>query len=169
MSTYAHDEASRVASSDTLSADERTLVDHPETGDEGYGAGRLSSEVSDGDHDILESEDERERLLTQKEGISGLFNKGVKIGKRDRNAPAKSRERKRGHNGETSALMYEMEEGIGVSNSSLSRRSSESDERRLLATASQRKVCWAVRELFPRLTRGSRHVVNAYGADSPST
>ena len=44
---------------------------------------RPSAELSDGDHDILESEDECERLLTQKEGIEGLLGSSVKIVKRD--------------------------------------------------------------------------------------
>ncbi|KAJ4296225.1 hypothetical protein N0V90_006270 [Kalmusia sp. IMI 367209] len=140
MPPVPHDNA-RIADSDTMSADERTLCEH-NSDDEGYD-GRPSSEISVGDHDILESEDERERLLTQKEGISGLLNKkGIRIGKRDRHAPTKvkAKERKRGHNDESSALMYEMEEGIGVSSSSLSRRSSESDERRLLAATSHRQT-----------------------------
>ncbi|KAF1975374.1 Phosphodiest-domain-containing protein [Bimuria novae-zelandiae CBS 107.79] len=124
---------------DSDSADERTLID-PLSDDERYG-----SEVSDGDydHDILESEDEREKLLTRKDGIFG--NKGIRIGRRDRNAPTKQRG-KRGHNDELSALMYEMEEGVGASSSSFERRSSESDERRLLAAGthrqSQKKRIW---------------------------
>ncbi|KAF2681850.1 Phosphodiest-domain-containing protein [Lentithecium fluviatile CBS 122367] len=141
MPSSARDEAATKPSLDTMSADERTLCEHP-SDDEIYD-GRPSSEVSDGDHDILESEDERERLLTQKEGITGMFNKkGVRIGKRERNTPGtvKAKERKRSSNGETSALMYEMEEGHGVSSSSLSRRSSESDERRLVATKTHRKT-----------------------------
>jgi hypothetical protein len=139
MPSSARDDAAAKASLDTTSADERTLCEHP-SDDDDY-SGRPSAEVSDGDHDILESEDERERLLTQKEGISGLFNKkGVRIGKRQRNTPT-TKERKRSSNGETSALMYEMEEGHGMSASSLSHRSSESDERRLLATKTHRKAC----------------------------
>ncbi|CAO2656894.1 Nn.00g056970.m01.CDS01 [Neocucurbitaria sp. VM-36] len=129
----------RRASSD-VSADERTLCEQT-SDDEGYD-GRPSGELSEGDHDILESEDERERLLTQKDGRSGIFGKrvsGLKIGKRDKKKEMK--ERKKGGNEESSALMYEMEEGIGVSSSSLrSRRSSESDEQRLLAIRSQRKA-----------------------------
>lgn len=125
--------------SSEASADERTFCEQT-SDDEGYD-GRPSGELSEGDHDILESEDERERLLTQKDGISGMFGKGVKIGKRDKKKE-EMRERKKGGDEELSALMYEMEEGIGVSSSSLrSRRSSESDEQRLLAIRSQRKVC----------------------------
>jgi hypothetical protein len=138
MPSSPRDEAATKISLDAMSADERTLCEH--TDDEGYNP----SEVSDGDHDILESEDERERLLTQKEGLSSLFNKkGVRIGKRERNAPRKPqmKERERHSNGETNALMYEMEEGgHGVSSSSLEQRSSEEDERRLLATKTHWKV-----------------------------
>lgn len=127
---------------DSDSADERTLID-PLSDDERYG-----SEVSDSgyDHDILESEDEREQLLTQRDGLGGLFNKkGMRIGKSDQNAPTKKRG-KRGHNDESSALMYEMEEGVGISTPSLDRRSSESDDRRLLATGAHRQVCKKSRE-----------------------
>ncbi|EAT88008.2 hypothetical protein SNOG_04248 [Parastagonospora nodorum SN15] len=106
MSSRSQDESRRAASSDA-SADERTLYD-PESDDEGYD-GRPSGELMEGDHDILDSEDERDRLLTQEQGIFGK--KGVKIGKLSRKAEMK--ERKRGQSEETSALMYEMEEGIG--------------------------------------------------------
>lgn len=118
---------------DSDSADERTLID-PHSDDERYG-----SEVSDGefDHDILESEDEREKLLTRKDGIFG--NKSIRIGKRDRNAPTKQRGQKE-YNDESSALMYEMEEGVGASSSSVGRRSSESDEKRLFTTGVHRHV-----------------------------
>ncbi|KAF2199630.1 ectonucleotide pyrophosphatase/phosphodiesterase family member 1 [Delitschia confertaspora ATCC 74209] len=110
--------------------------------DEGFDDGRPSGELSDSDHDILEEEEERERLLTTKEGMSGLFKEGVKVGKRDQ--PARSRGMQRGNkrksrHGESSHLMYEMEEGVAASGSSLSRNSSESDERRLLATLAQGK------------------------------
>ncbi|KAF1840618.1 Phosphodiest-domain-containing protein [Cucurbitaria berberidis CBS 394.84] len=129
----------RRASSDS-SADEQTLCEQT-SDDEGYD-GRPSGELSEGDHDILESEDERERLLTQKDGISGMFGKGlsgVKIGKRDK---VEMKERRKGGNDESSALMYEMEEGIGgASSTSLrSSRSSQSDEQRLHAVRSQRKA-----------------------------
>jgi hypothetical protein len=138
MSSRSTDDIHRTASSD-VSADERTLYD-PESDDEGYD-GRPSGELLAGDHDILDSEDERDRLLTQKDGLTGMFgNKGVRIGKLSQKA--EKRERKKGHNEETSALMYEMEEGIGQSSTSLrSRRSSESDEQRLLASTAQRKAC----------------------------
>ncbi|OAL55864.1 Phosphodiest-domain-containing protein [Pyrenochaeta sp. DS3sAY3a] len=138
MSSRQLDEAHRIASSDA-SADERTLCENA-SDDEGYD-GRPSGDLLDRDHDILDSEDERERLLTQKDGLSGMFRKGsgVKIGKPSRKK--EMRERRKGGDEETSALMYEMEEGIGVSSSSLrSRRSSESDERRLLAVRSQKKA-----------------------------
>jgi hypothetical protein len=137
MSPRSTDEIHRGASSD-VSADERTLYD-PESDEEGYD-GRPSGELLAGDHDILDSEDERDRLLTQKDGITGMFGKkAVRIGKLSQKA--EKRERKKGQNEETSALMYEMEEGIGHSSTSLrSRRSSESDEQRLRASTSQRKV-----------------------------
>lgn len=149
MSTISNEDASRLVGSDTFSADERTLYDHPTSDDERYDDGRPSAELSEGDHDILESEDERERLLTTKqEGISGLFSKkkGVTIGKRaeKKHSSGSKIERKRGQNEESSSLMYEMEEGIGVSNSSLSRNSSESDQQRLLATTTHRKACLAL-------------------------
>ncbi|KAH4110616.1 hypothetical protein HBH64_058510 [Parastagonospora nodorum] len=135
MSSRSQDESRRAASSDA-SADERTLYD-PESDDEGYD-GRPSGELMEGDHDILDSEDERDRLLTQEQGIFGK--KGVKIGKLSRKAEMK--ERKRGQSEETSALMYEMEEGIGHNSSTSlrSRRSSESDEQRLVASRAQRKA-----------------------------
>ena len=159
MPSSARDDAATKASLDALSADERTLCDNT-SDDEGYNP----SEVSDGDHDILESEDERERLLTQKEGFSSLFNKkGVRIGKRQRDAPraAQMKERKRSSNGETSALMYEMEEGgHDLSTSSLERRSSEEDEKRVLATKSHRKVSCAI----PRHWRGS-HIIDTTSTD----
>jgi hypothetical protein len=140
MSSRPHNGIERATSSD-VSADERTLCE-PASDDEGYD-GRPSEELTESDHDILESEDERDRLLTQKDGLSGIFGKqGVKIGKLSQKAEAKSR--KRGQNEESSALMYEMEEGIGHSSTSLrSRRSSESDEQRLLALGSQKKACQA--------------------------
>lgn len=129
----------RPVSSD-FSTDDRTLCEQT-SDDEGYD-GRPSGELSEGDHDILESEDERERLLTQKEGMSGMFGRresGVKIGHWERKA--EMNERRKSGNEESSALMYEMEEGMGASNTSLrSRRSSESDEQRLLAIRSQRQA-----------------------------
>jgi hypothetical protein len=139
MSPYEKIDAERPASLDSTSADERTLCDSPLYNEDF--AGRPSSEESDMDHDILESEDERERLLTQKEGgIAGLFGKkGVKIGKRERKAAAaKAKEHKSTQDGETNALLPEMEEG--VSRTTASRRSSESDQRRLRASSIHRKV-----------------------------
>lgn len=138
MASRSHDGAQRISSSDA-SADERTLCEN--MSDNGDYDGRPSGDLSEGDHDILESEDERERLLTQKDGVSGLFGRkasGTKIGKWEKTAEKK--QRRRGHE-ESSTLMYELEEGIGASSTSLrSRRSSESDEKRLLATLSQKKV-----------------------------
>lgn len=140
MPSRPSNEHGRVASTDA-SADERALYDH--TSDDGDYDGRPSGDFTDGDRDILESEDEREKLLTRQEGRSALFGRkgsGVKIGKLSKKVEMK--ERKKGGEGESSALMYEMEEGIGASSPSLrSRRSSESDEQRLLAIRSQRKAC----------------------------
>lgn len=135
MSSRSQGELHMVASSDA-SADERTLYD-PESDDDG----RPSGELLEGDHDILESEDERDRLLTQEKGIFGKNR--VKIGKLSQKAELKVKSKsRRGQNEETSALMYEMEEGIGhQSNTSLqSRRSSESDEQRLITSRAQQKV-----------------------------
>jgi len=104
---------------------------------------RPSAELSDADHDLLESEDERERLLTQKEGISGLFSSGVKIGTRGNGRKkAEMAERKRGLDTGASTPTYDTEEGVGESSSSLLRsgRSSQSDEQRLLAARAQKKV-----------------------------
>jgi hypothetical protein len=139
MSSRPHDDPQRVASSD-VSVDERTLYEH--TSDDERYDGRPSGELSEGDHDILESEDERERLLSKDNGaksILGRKSSGVKVGKWDKRKEMK--ERGKGGNEESSALMYELEEGIGPSSTSLrSRRSSESDEQRLLAIRSQKKV-----------------------------
>ena len=135
----------RVSESDTMSADERTLYNHS-SDDESYD-GRPSEEVSDADHDLLESEEEREQLLTQKEGF--FKKKSVKIGKHDKGdvqrgaKGGKGKKARRGGNGETASLMYEMKEvGARDSNESLEsgRRSSESDEQRLKTLAAQRKV-----------------------------
>ena len=145
MHIISKDDADGQAGSPTFSADERTLYDHPSSDDEEYDDGRPSGELLEGDRDILESEDERERLLTTKQdGIAGLFNKkGVKVGKRDgKKAGSSKRERNMGGKDEGSdELMYEMEEGVGASNSSLSRDSSESDQRGLLVSTTHRKVC----------------------------
>jgi len=104
--------------------------------DEGIHDGRPSGELSDGDHDILEEEEERERLLITREGIQ--------IGKRTKAEQSikKGRGKRRGGQEEASHLMYEMEEGHAASTLSVSRGSSESDEQRLIATATQRKVSW---------------------------
>ena len=132
------------SSSDTFSVDERTLCDPTsDNDDERDSPSRPSADMSEGDHDILESEDERERLLTKGDGMSGIFGKkGVRIGKHEQKQPSvdKRRQRKGGQDDESSALMYEMEEGVGTASGSLSRHSSESDEQRLLATGSQRKA-----------------------------
>ncbi|KAF2847862.1 ectonucleotide pyrophosphatase/phosphodiesterase family member 1 [Plenodomus tracheiphilus IPT5] len=116
--------------------DERTL--HDNTSDSDYD-GRPSGDLSDADHDILESEDEREKLLTRKDGIFGRKGSGVRIGKLSQKTEMS--ERKRGRSEEERALMYEMEEGVGQSSTSLRRRKSEeSDEQRLRAIGEQRKA-----------------------------
>lgn len=141
MSTRSTEDIRRAASSDT-SADDRTLCE--QMSDHDNHDGRPSGELSEGDYDLLESEDERERLLTEGDGRSGLFgNKrsGVKIGRREKKPEVQQR---KSGNEESSALMYEMEEGIGTSRTSLrSKRSSENDEKRLLAARSQRQVAKA--------------------------
>ncbi|KAF3001512.1 hypothetical protein E8E13_009163 [Curvularia kusanoi] len=105
---------------------------------------RPSAELSDLDHDLLESEDERERLLTQdSRGISGLFGKSVKIGGRDGGRQKKEMaERKRGRDTGGSSPAYDTEEGVGESNEGLlrERRSEESDEQRLRATRALKKT-----------------------------
>jgi hypothetical protein len=142
MSSQPPIERQRVASSDA-GTDERTLYDHT-SDDEGYD-GRPSGELDERDHDIPDSEDEREKLLTRDDGRKGVLGRngsGVKVGKWDKKKEMK--QRGKSGNEEASALMYEMEEGIGASSTSFrSRRSSESDEQRLLASESQRKVCRA--------------------------
>jgi hypothetical protein len=145
MSTNPNEEASQPLVSPSFSADERTL--YATSDDEGYDDGRPSGELSVGDHDILESEDERERLLTQQqEGISGLFSKkkGVVIGKPEERKFRNGKriiDRRRAQTEEEGLLMYEMEEGVGASGSNLSRNSSELDKQRLLASKIHRKVC----------------------------
>ncbi|CAN9341283.1 unnamed protein product [Alternaria alternata] len=134
-----HNESHRIASSDA-GTDDRTLYDHT-SDDEAYD-GRPSGDLDERDRDILDSEDERERLLTREDGGKGILGRkgsGVKVGKWDKKSETKGR-RKSG-NEEASALMYEMEEGIGASSTSFrSRRSSQSDEQRLLASELQRKT-----------------------------
>jgi hypothetical protein len=149
MSSRLYDEVPRNASSDA-SADERTLYE-PTSDDEHY-VGRPSEELPESEHDILESEDERDRLLTQKDSASGIFGKqGVKIGRLSQKADKQSR--KRGQHEEDSGPMYEMEEGIGQSSTSLrSRRSSESDEQRLLALRAHKKVWQPSMRAWTRLT-----------------
>ncbi|KAL6712001.1 hypothetical protein ACN47E_003044 [Coniothyrium glycines] len=137
MSSRLNNDHQGIAGSDA-SADDRTLCEHVSDTDD-YD-GRPSGELPERDHDLLESEDERERLLTQEKGVAGIFTRSssIKIGKREKKREMK--ERKRDDSEESRALMYEMEEGIGASSTSLrSRRSSASDEQRLLATRSQRK------------------------------
>jgi predicted AlkP superfamily pyrophosphatase or phosphodiesterase len=122
-------DASNFSDRDTYSNDGRTYSDD-ESDD-----GRPSAELLEGDRGILEDEEERERLLMEKNKI--------KAGKREkadrRNGRRRDRKRRAGQ-GETSQLMYEMEEGVGALSTSISSNSSESDEQRLIATATQRKT-----------------------------
>jgi hypothetical protein len=135
MASISNERAGKLAESDAHSIDERTLCGDDERSDHG----RPSSEVSEGEHDILESEDERERLLTKPDGIRGLFsNTKVHVGKRNVKTHNAGK-RRQPQSEETSALMYEMEEGVGTSSSSLRSPSSDSNEPRSLA-ATQRKV-----------------------------
>jgi hypothetical protein len=136
MSTRSHEQAGKRADGSGHAPYEHA------SDDESYDI-RPSAELSDDDHDILESEDEREKLLTQRDGIAGLFGSAIKIGKRGGAQQPEMKERKRSQNTEASALMYGLEEGVGGSSSSLlrSRRSSESDEQRLLASRVQKKAC----------------------------
>jgi hypothetical protein len=140
MSSTPQDEARRATESDTFSVDERTLFEPDD--EDGHSHGKPSTELSDGDHDILESEDERERLLTEPRGANLFKKSSVMIGKRESTKASVGgrRKLKGSQNAETNALMYEMEEGAGVSNSSLSRHSSDSDEQRLLAARTLKKA-----------------------------
>ncbi|EFQ93484.1 hypothetical protein CFE70_001030 [Pyrenophora teres f. teres 0-1] len=138
MSSAAQEKLHRVVSSDA-GDDERTLYEH--TDDESQD-GRPSGELSTRDHEILDSEDEREELLTQKDGIKDILSRrgsSIKVGKWGKKKKPKTR--RKGGDAESSVLMYEMEEGMGASSQSLqSRRSSESDEQRLLASALHQKA-----------------------------
>ena len=140
MPSRPNDERLRAANS-TASPDDRARHESATQGD--YHDNRVSGEISEDEHDILESEDEREKLLTQKDGISGIFGRtgtGVKIGKRTKNT--KPRNQRRGRNEESSALMYEMEEGTGRSSSTLrSRRSFDDEKPKVTPEWAQDKVC----------------------------
>lgn len=117
--------------------DDRILQDN--TSDSDLHNGRPPNDLSDNDHDILESEDEREKLLTRNDGVLGQKGSNVRIGKWSQKKEMS--ERKRGGSEEERALMYEMEEGVGDSSTSLrARKSEESDEQRLHAIGEQRKA-----------------------------
>lgn len=159
MATRSQDDLHRVASSDA-GTDDRTLYEHTDD-DESYD-GRPSGELSKNDHDILDSEDEREKLLTQgneAKGFLGRKGSGVKVGKW---VKEKTKARRKGGDEESSALMYDIEEGTGASSTSFIPRNSESDQQRLLATPSQKKVS----EASPIRTEGTdgsnRHKERAY-------
>ncbi|OCK80520.1 Phosphodiest-domain-containing protein [Lepidopterella palustris CBS 459.81] len=123
--------------------------------DEHYEGGRPSSEIGQHDDEILNEEDERERLLTgggDTRRFLGLFsskNNGgdpIKKGKREKRRFKRESKRDGKHrrHGESSELMYEMEEGVGRSETDSSRNSSESDHERLLAALNQKKA-WRAR------------------------
>ncbi|KAF2806616.1 Phosphodiest-domain-containing protein [Mytilinidion resinicola] len=114
--------------------------------------GRPSAEMASHDRELLDEEEERETLLSRG-GATGkfpaLFRSGkstgdpVKIGglERKRLKRQARRERKGARNGESSELMYEMEEGVGRSDSELSsRNSSQSDQQRLEAVLANKKA-----------------------------
>ncbi|KAL1794598.1 hypothetical protein ACET3X_006414 [Alternaria dauci] len=140
MSAQPQLQSQRVASFDA-GTDDRTLYDHTSDDNDDAYDGRPSGDLDERDRDILDSEDERERLLTRDDGGKGILGRtglGVKVGKWDKKETSG---RKKSGNEEASALMYEMEEGIGASSTSFrSRRSSQSDEQRLLASELQRKT-----------------------------
>lgn len=114
--------------------------DHTLCGDEERNAGRtrFSTDISEDGHDILESEDERERLLTNESGFFGKTK--VRIGSRKEDAALEEKHRGREESSEErEALMYELEEGVGSSNSSLLRKSGELKRRRPAGTTAKRK------------------------------
>jgi hypothetical protein len=125
---------------------------NPHSDDEDYDDGRPSAEMAPHDREILEEEEERENLLSRG-GSAGKFpalfrpskdnRDAVKIGALERKRLRREarRERKGARNGESSELMYEMEEGVGQSDSDLSRDSSLSDQQRLNALLVNKKVC----------------------------
>lgn len=115
--------------------DDRTLHDNASDSNDG----RPSADISDDDHDLLESEDEREKLLTHNNGILGSKGSSTRIGKWSQKKEMS--ERQRGASEEERALMYEMEEGGTQSSMSLrARRSEERDEQRLRAVGEQSKA-----------------------------
>ncbi|KAH9879383.1 hypothetical protein J1614_002823 [Plenodomus biglobosus] len=117
--------------------DDRTL--HDNASDSGSKDGRPSADISDDDDDLLESEDEREKLLTRNNGILGSKGSSTRIGKWSQKKEMS--ERKRGASEEERALMYEMEEGGTQSSTSLrARRSEERDEQRLRAVGEQSRA-----------------------------
>lgn len=136
-SLQAHARISSSDASNDASADERTLYD-PNSDDEAPYDGRPSGDFSEGDNGILESEDEREKLL--------MGRKGVKIGKRKEMKEVKrGKSGRRGAEEESASLMYEMDGGIEGSSESLvgmrrGGRHREEDERVGIADGMARKV-----------------------------
>lgn len=107
--------------------------------DSDFCEGRPSDDFSDLEHDILESEDEREKLLMRKDGASGPFGHkgaGVRLGPLSQGKEME--ERKRGGSDEERALMYEMEAGVdALGMSHRVRGSEENDEQQLRAIGEQ--------------------------------
>ena len=114
---------------------------------------RNSVEVAEYDHEILDEEEEREKLLTggsARDGTRGFFSKRHKSGQADLNKEAsrkhrRSRKRRRHVRGsscdEEGELMYEMEEGGPTSEtSSLASSSSTELDNLKLKQASMSKV-----------------------------
>lgn len=134
-SSNARGSAEHSANIDMFSTDELTLCGDEE---KNSGQARASTDVSEDGHDILESEDERERLLTNESGFFGRTK--VRIGSRKEDALEDKHRGRKESGKEREALMYELEEGVGSSNSSLLRNSGELKRRRLAGTTVKRKV-----------------------------
>jgi hypothetical protein len=111
-----------------LPSTDRSLHRPPQSDDEDTHDDVLS-DTARHDREILDSEDEREKLLIGNRGqgrLQKFFNGS------DTNGPKRKRRRNRNAGrDEVSELMYEMEEGGEQSNSDASRGSSESDAQRL--------------------------------------
>lgn len=115
--------------------------DEPESDVETITAGRTSFEVAQDGHELLQEEEEREKLLmgdADQEGLRRIFvgNNGeedVRAGRRRGMKQKKSgkSDRKRRRRRRDSASVYEMEEGGQSSSSLSSTSSSESDQQRL--------------------------------------
>lgn len=106
--------------------------------------GKTSLEIALQDQEVLDSEDEREQLLSRGLPQTGSTSRDkVKISKWERRKLAREakKDRKQRRKGEDE-VMYEMEEGVRPSDSELelSRNSSESDLQRLGHVRKERAV-----------------------------